>query len=391
MNQPDVLLILAVALALLAVALVFLLVRMGRAGQSRAEADRLKEELSYRVEQLAGRSAEAQALVNQQLADTHRLIQERLTAQESALREQLTRQTTSMQGQTSILQKHMEGTQTTLSQVTEKIGMVHQASLRMVELGKDIESLQRLLKAPKTRGELGELGLETLLGDILPRDRVVYQYSYSDGRKVDAMIRLDRGLLPVDAKFPVEDYQRFLDAPEDEKDKARREFVKNVKRKIEEISKLYVRPGEGTLPLALMYLPAESLYYEAFVARGKGDEDLWRFAFEKSVLPLSPGTMSAYLKTVAMGLKAAAVERNARQVLELLSTLERDLGGLKAGHEVLGRHITNAHAKYDETTRSLQRFSDHLERAKELGTGEDSGEVLRSPPPDGAHDEPAGQ
>ncbi len=371
MNQPVLLLVLAVALAFLAGALVVVLVRMGRAGQSRADADRLKEELSYRVQELAGRSADAQAVVSQQLAETHRLLQERLAAQETALREQLARQTTSMQGQTTILQKHMEGTQTTLGQVTEKIGMVHQASLRMVELGKDIESLQRLLKAPKTRGELGELGLETLLGDILPRDRVVYQYAYSDGRKVDAMIRLDRGLLPVDAKFPVEDYQRFLDASDEDKERARKDFVRNLKKKIEEIARLYVRPGEGTLPLALMYLPAESLYYEAFVARGAEDEDLWRYAFEKSVLPLSPGTMSAYLKTVAMGLKAAAEERNAREVLELLSTLERDLEGFRAVHEVLGRHITNAHVKYDETARSLQRFSDHLDRAKELGTGED--------------------
>ncbi len=119
MNQPVLLLVLAVALAFLAGALVVVLVRLGRSVQSRADADRLKEELSYRVEQLAGRSADAQAVVSRQLAETHRLLQERLAAQEAALRDQLARQTTSMQGQTTILQKHMEGTHATHGQVTE--------------------------------------------------------------------------------------------------------------------------------------------------------------------------------------------------------------------------------------------------------------------------------
>jgi DNA recombination protein RmuC len=272
-----------------------------------------------------------------------------------------------MQSQTGLLQRHMEGTQATLSQVTEKMGMVAQTTARMAELGRDIEELQRLLKSPKARGQLGELGLETLLGDMLPKDRVVYQHPFSDGSKVDAAVLLDRGLLPIDAKFPLEDFQRYLDAAPEERPRARKTLCDNLKKKIDSVAQKYVRPGEGTLPLALMYLPAESLYYEAFIAREKEEEDLWAYAYAKSVLPMSPGTISAYLKTVALGLKAAAVERNARQVLELLATLERDLRGCRESYDTLGRHIVNAHQKYEENARAFQRFEEHLERARDLG------------------------
>ncbi len=336
----------------------------------------LRGDLVGRVDGLERRNAELQTILTQQLGTTQHLLEQRLSGQEQSLREQLSHQAASLQSQTGILQRHMEGTQATLAQVTEKMGMVQQTSLRMAELGKDIEGLQRLLRAPKARGELGELGLETILRDILPKDRVVYQYAFADGRKVDAMVLLDRGLLPIDAKFPMEDFQRYLEAEEDDRPKARRAFLANLKKKIDDIAKLYVRPGEGTLPLALMYLPAESLYYEAFVVHVPEEEDLWHYAYERSVLPLSPGTLTAYLKTVALGLKAAAVEQNARQVLDLLATLERDLRSFEGGFETLGRHLANAHQKYDEGQRALQRLSGHLERARDLGSERpgDSGE-----------------
>lgn len=367
--------VLPVVAALLVVALLVLAFAYARLA-SRAKDDTsarliegMRGELNARVEGLSGRQAELQGALNQQLAATQALLDQRLESQGVALRDQLGRQATSLQGQNELLQKHLAGNQATLSALTEKMGMIQQASTRMAELGLEMEELQALLKAPKTRGNLGELGLETLLNDLLPRDRVVYQYGFADGKKVDAVIRLDKGLLPVDAKFPMEDFQRLLEAADEERPRARKAFHANLKKKIDEIAKLYVRPGEGTLPLALMYLPAESLYYEAFVAREKDEEDLWTYAFQKSVLPLSPGTMSAYLKTVAMGLRAAAVEQNARQVLQLLHTLERDLKAFREAHETLGKHLNNAGQKYDETGRQLAAFEGHLARARDLGEG----------------------
>ena len=377
MNASWPLLALAAICILLAVTLLFTVVRLLSRSRSGDEAQRaiegLRGELGTRVEALDRRSADLQGLLTAQLTATHQILQERLGAQESALRDQLAQQTVSMQGQTGILQKHMEGTQTTLSQVTEKMGALQQAATRMADLGRDMEELQRLLKSPKTRGMMGELGLETLLGDMLPRDRVDYQYTFSDGKKVDAMVRLDKGLLPIDAKFPMESFQRLMEASAEDRPKARKGLQDSVKKKVDDIAKLYIRPGEGTLPLALMYLPAESLYYETFIAREKDEEDLWDYAYHRQVLPLSPGTLSAYLKTVAMGLKAAAVEQNAKQVVELLATLERDVKAYRKPFEVLGSHINNAHKQYDESARSLQQFEAHLDRARQLG-GESDGE-----------------
>jgi DNA recombination protein RmuC len=371
MNSTALVLGLVALAVLMAAALLITAIRAGALSRSALEAQRaldaLRGEMSGRVDTLDRRSAELQGHMTQQLLSVQQLLQERLASQETALREQLAHQATSLQGQTGILQKAMEGTQTTLSQVTEKMGAIQQAAGLMSNLGRDMEELQRLLKSPKARGQMGELGLETLLGDMLPKDRVTYQYGFPDGRKVDAVVHLDKGLLPIDAKFPMEDFQRFVDAPQEDRLAARKALLGNLKKKVDDIAKLYIRPGDGTLPLALMYLPAESLYYEAFIAREKDEDDLWDYAYRKSVLPLSPGTLAAYLKTVALGLKAAAVEQNARQVLDLLTTLERDVRAFHESHEILGKHIANAHQAYDKNTRALTQLESHLERAKEWG------------------------
>ncbi|MCI4398115.1 MAG: DNA recombination protein RmuC [Acidobacteria bacterium] len=316
----------------------------------------LQADIAARVDSLAHAHGDLQRLLGEQLSRSQGLVQQQL------------------QGQSEILQKHMQGSQVTLSALTEKMGAIQQASVRMAELGKEMEELQSLLRSPKPRGTLGEIGLEGLLNDILPRENVLSQYAFKDGKKVDFAIKLDRGLLPIDAKFPVEDFQRYVEAQEEEKPKARKAFHANLKKKIDEIAKLYVRPDEGTLPLALMYLPAESLYYEAFVARERGEEDLWEYSFSKSVLPLSPATLAAYLKTVAMGLKAAAVEQSARQVMQLLQSLERNLAAFRESHEVLGKHLNNAQQKYEETARHLGSFENNLARAKDFKLEEGSAE-----------------
>jgi DNA recombination protein RmuC len=372
MSSATLALVVAIIAALAALAAVWAALRASSGGSDASRAtEALRSEMATRSDALQRSQADAQALLLQQLTATQGLLQQRLEAQESVLREQLAGQSTAFQGQAGILQKHMEGTQATLSQVREKMGEVQQATLRMGELGREIEELQRLLKAPKQRGTLGEAGLEMILGDILPKDRVVFQHAFSDGRKVDAVVRLDKGLLPIDAKFPVEDFLRFIEASDEERPKARKALLANLKKKIDEIAKLYIRPEEGTLPLALMYLPSESLYYETFVARGRDEEDLWQYAHAKSVLPLSPGTLSAYLRSVSLGLRAAAVEENARLVLQILQALEQDVAAFRRAFETMGTHLSNAHKQYDESSKGLQKLANRLERARDLGSGKD--------------------
>ncbi len=345
--------ILGAAAAVLAAALVILALAYVRLAAAPKEDPAralqvMQADISARVESLARASSELQRILGDEMSRSRGLVQQQL------------------QGQSEILQKHMQGSQATLSALTEKMGAIQQASARMAELGKEMEELQALLKSPKPRGTMGEIGLEGLLNDMLPSESVLAQYAFSDGRKVDFAIKLGRAILPIDAKFPMEDFQRYAEAGDDEKPRARKAFHANLKKKIDDIAKLYVRPGEGTLPLALMYLPAESLYYEAFVAREREEDDLWEYAFSKSVLPLSPATLAAYLKTVAMGLRASAVEQNARQVMQLLQSLERSLGAFRDAHEVLGKHLNNAQQKYDETGRQLAAFENHLSRANDI-------------------------
>jgi len=362
---PLVLLLMTLGiLALAAAAAVILLWReRNRAGDPSAGIDVLRSDFAARTQALENRQSDLQSHLTQQLAETQRLLQESLSGQ-----------TNTLQGQTGILQKHMTTTQETLSQVRERMGAVHQATERMGELGREMEELQRLLRAPKARGELGEVGLRNLLSDILPTDRVTYQHGFSDGSKVDALIHLDRGNVPVDAKFPVEDFLRLVTSEPEERRRARKALLDNVKKKITEISRKYIRTSEGTLSLALMYLPSEAIYYEAFVVREKDEPDLWNYAYEHSVLPLSPGTMSAYLKSVALGLRAAAVEANAREVLGLLQALEKDVQEHRGRFDTLGTHLSNAQKKYDESDRALHAFATRLEQAKHLGEGREDPE-----------------
>ena len=370
MSATVLLAVVAVVGLLLAGALAAALLRLGELRRDALDAQRQRGDTTARLEVAERRLSDLQSLLTQQLNGTQQILTERLGAQESALRELLGQQTASLQGQTGMIQKHMQGTQTTLAQVTEKMGAVAQTSARMAELGRDIEELQRLLKAPKSRGQMGELGLETLLNDMLPRDRVLLQHTFADGRKVDAAVRLDKGLLPVDAKFPMEDFHRLVSASDEERPKARRALLSNLKKKIDDIAKLYIRPAEGTLPLALMYLPSEAVYYEAFVARERDEEDLWDYAYRRSVLPLSPGTLAAYLKSVALGLRAVAVEQNAREVMGLLGALERDLASYRKPFDILGTHLANAHKQYEESLKALGRLEDRLEKARDLGVPE---------------------
>jgi DNA recombination protein RmuC len=209
--SDTVLLIIALAVALVAAAAALLaLFRPRRDRESTVLLESIRGDLAGRVDGLDRRQAELQALLLQQLTQTQSLLQERLSGQDKALREQLTGQSTTMMGQTNILQTHMENTQGLISKLQERMGEMQQSSARMLEMGKDMEELQRLLKAPKTRGGLGEVGLQTILSDILPEERVSYQHGFRDGTMVDAAIHLENGLLPIDAKFPMEYFHRYM-------------------------------------------------------------------------------------------------------------------------------------------------------------------------------------
>ena len=263
-------------------------------------------------------------------------------------------------------------------EVKENLGKLTQQTGQIQEVGKNISSLQDLLRAPKFRGGFGELLLERLLADTLPRDNYSLQYRFQNGEAVDAVIRIGGNLVPIDSKFPLEDFERIV-AVESEEEQAglRRQFTRNIKKHIDNVTK-YILPDENTFDFALMYIPAENVYYET-ILRGQPEEsDIYSYSLQKRVIPVSPNSFYAYLQVIILGLKGLHIEKTARDILGYLERLQGDLMDFQDDYKVIGTHIRNAATKYETTGRKLERLDDKLrlagetpiEKLPEVGTEE---------------------
>lgn len=258
------------------------------------------------------------------------------------------------------LGERLDATARVVGTVQRSLGTLEEGHRQLLDIGRDIASLQDLLRPPKLRGALGELLLEDLLAQVLPPAHVEAQYSFADGRKVDAVIKLESGLVPVDAKFPLDNFQRLRQAPEPEQARARRAFVTDVRRHIDAVAK-YILPDEGTLDFALMYIPAENVFYEIIVRDERGGEDsLSAYALRQRVVPVSPASFYAYLQAIALGLRGLRVEERAREILAQLGRLQGDVGRLRESLRVVSRHLGNAASSLSTTETALQRLETRL-------------------------------
>jgi DNA recombination protein RmuC len=267
-----------------------------------------------------------------------------------------TRQTldTQLQGSTAVIQN-----------VQRQLVSLEKNTQQIFDVGKDISSLQQLLKSPKLRGNLGEYLLADLLAQILPPAHFELQYTFKGQQTVDAVIRLQGGIVPVDAKFPLENFQRMGDLTDEQESKtARRQFIRDVKNHVDTIASKYIRPDEGTFDFALMYIPAENIYYEIILREQDpgDDKSLQNYALQRKVIPVSPGSFYAYLQTVLLGLKGMEVEQSAREIMNHLSRLQREMGAFAEEFRRLGTHIDNAQKKYTETEKRLSRIDGKLEQ-----------------------------
>lgn len=239
--------------------------------------------------------------------------------------------------------------------VQEGIGKVNEATRQILALGQDIAALQDILRAPKPRGGLGEILLGNLLAQVLPCERYCLQHAFADGTRVDAAILLADHVVPIDSKFPLENFQRILEAPDDkERTSARKAFIRDVRKRVDETAK-YIRPDAGTFEFALMYVPAENVYYEILSAK-----DLFEYALEQHVIPVSPNSFFAYLNVIVFGLRGLDIEEKAHLLLGQLSRLRKDFGDIHDTFGTLGTHITRAQGKYNEMDVKLGRFGDRL-------------------------------
>ena len=249
-----------------------------------------------------------------------------------------------------------------VGQVQRSLGGLEEANRKIYEVGKDIASLQEILRAPKLRGGLGEFFLEELLGQILPPQHFSTQYNFRSGEKVDAVIKLGPSLVPVDAKFPLENFKRIVEAANDEeKNRAKRQFVADVKKHIDAIAAKYILPDEGTYDFALMYIPAENVYYETIIKDGAPEEkSLSYYAMNKHVVPVSPNSLYAYLQAIVLGLKGMKIEDRAKEIIQYLSRLQGDFGKFREEFVLLGKHMGHAQSSYQNADKRLDQFGQRL-------------------------------
>jgi len=312
--------------------------------------------MQQEVQSLRGQLTDAmlknQETVNQQLS----MITTQVNSQLGLVTQQL-------QKSTGDLNSRLDNAARVVQEVSKGLGGLSEATKKVFDVGKDIASLQEILRSPKLRGGLGELFLGDLLAQIFPPAHYTLQHRFKSGEAVDAVIRVGQSIVPVDAKFPLENFKRVIEtASEEERKTAKKKFIADVRKHIDAISGKYILPDEGTFDFALMYIPAENVYYELIIRDEVVDTDkaLLNYAFAKRVIPVSPNSFYAYLQTILLGLKGLHIEAEAQEILKNLARLSGDFRKFQEEFELVGKHLTNTKARYDEADKRLLKFGDKL-------------------------------
>ncbi len=328
-----------------------------RAGKEQESAFLLLQQQIDSMRDQVSRSLEGSGqLVQQQLGS----LSSHVSGQLSSVATQLSQQVGTGMG---LLQKASQHFSDRVQEVQTRLAQLDESNKRILEIGKSLATLQEILRAPKLRGGIGEFMLGDLLAQIMPAEYFQLQYSFKSGERVDAILRLSQGLVPVDAKFPLENFQKSLMAQDESSKKSSLKlFAADVKRHIEAIAHKYILPSEGTCDFALMYIPAENVYYEAFIkdeAWGEG-KSLRELSFEKHVIPVSPNSFYAYLQTILLGLRGMKIEDSAREIIRHLTGLRGQLQRFQEEFRKLGKHLEQSKGSYDLAQRQLERFGDRL-------------------------------
>ncbi len=265
-------------------------------------------------------------------------------------------------GQSSVNQS-LQSSQKVLGQLNSQIGELQGTNKQMMQVGTEVRRLQDILASPKLRGQIGEWSLKNLLSNILPKDNYQLQYTFKDGKVVDALVQLTDYSVPIDAKFPLPTFEAMIKAEaEDEKTKLRKQFQNDIIKHIDKIASSYIRPTEGTLDFAICYIPAENVYYETIVKYEGDTKDILKYALEKKVIPVSPNLLYAYLMTVVMGLHGLQIEAQAAEIRQNLKKLNASFADFSGSWDILGRHLQNARSQYEQGDSKLNKFGLHLDQ-----------------------------
>ena len=236
----------------------------------------------------------------------------------------------------------------------------------MSEIGRSMKELQEFLRSPKLRGNIGEQVLKDLISQVFPKNSFHLQYQFKSGEKVDAAIKTDGGILPIDSKFPMENFQKLMKAKSEEETEAlRKEFFRDVKKHIDTIAKKYILPDEGTMDFALMYVPSETVFYEIV-----NMDDLIDYARSQRIYVVSPSTLYAHLQTILLSFEGKKIEEQSKEVFRLLRALQIDYGKVNDSMDVLGKHIGNASNQFSNVQKGFMGMGQKLASVKDLNQNE---------------------
>lgn len=264
---------------------------------------------------------------------------------------------------TDTLQKGNEELNRRLDNAARLMSQIQRDAGRFAELSSSMKNLQDYLRSPKLRGNIGEQVLRDLISQMFPKNSFHLQYTFKSGDKVDVAIKTDAGILPIDSKFPAENFQKMMSAEsENEREKAKKDFISDVKRHIVDISKKYILPEEGTMDFALMYIPSEPVYYEVV-----NISELTDFARKNMVYPVSPNTLYAHLQVILQSFQGKEIEKQSHQLFTLMRAIQKDYGKLGDNLSVLNKHITNSFNQMSNVNSEFTAMGQKLSSTHNLG------------------------
>lgn len=265
------------------------------------------------------------------------------------------------------LHKNTQTMNERLDNAAKVIGEVQKNIGEMSEIGRSMRQLQEFLQSPKLRGNVGEQVLKELLGQMLPKGSFHLQYGFKSGEKVDAAIQTAAGIVPIDSKFPMENFRKMMEEKKSDEERVmnQKAFVRDVKKHIDDISRKYILTDEGTIDYALMYVPSEAVYYEVV-----NNADLFDYAGSKRILPVSPTTFYAYMRAILMSFEGQKVEAKAKQVLSTIRAIQKDYEKVEDSLSVLQKHVNNANNTMGTVLNTFGQLGQKVASARTLGTQE---------------------
>lgn len=274
------------------------------------------------------------------------------------------------------IQRQFSDSQKIINSVVEKLTTLESTNKQVLNFAEQLKSLENILKNPKQRGVLGEYMLEALLGNVLQPNQYKMQYKFKSGEIVDAAIFFNNKIIPIDAKFSLEKYNRIMEETKKEtRDKLEKEFKADIKNRIDETSK-YIKPEEDTTEFAFMFIPAEGIYYNLLVYNVGGvdvnSHDLIEYAFRKHVIIVSPTSFFAYLETVLQGLKALKMEESVKDIKKNVEALGRHINSYDSYMGKLGKHLTTTVNTFNNATREFRKIDKDVYK---ITDGKEGGKV----------------